>query len=44
MYNGFWLYFWIAALLIAGGTFAAITVVVAIKGGAELIAMFRSRK
>ncbi|MGH9482094.1 MAG: hypothetical protein ACRD1L_08360 [Terriglobales bacterium] len=41
MYNGFWLYFWTAALILSGAVFAAITVVVAIRGGAELIRMFR---
>lgn len=44
MYNGFWLYFWEVALIGAGAVFAGLTVVVAIKGGAELLRMFRGRR
>lgn len=43
MYSGFWLYFWTAALILAGAVFAGITLVVAVRGGAELIRMFRRR-
>ncbi len=36
-----WLDFWTAALVIAGAGFAAITLVVAVRGGAELLRLFR---
>ncbi|MGH9417811.1 MAG: hypothetical protein ACRD01_14405 [Terriglobales bacterium] len=41
MYSGFWLYFWIAALLLAGAAFLVITLIVAVRGGGELWRMFR---
>ena len=44
MYSGFWLYFWECALILAGAVFAGITVLVAVRGGAELLHMFRQPK
>lgn len=40
MYSGFWLYFWTFMLIGAGAVFAAITLLVAWKGGAEIWRMF----
>jgi|GEM_PF-4942387 len=39
--GGFWLPFWTIALIGSGAVFAGITVIVAIRGGAEVIRMFR---
>ncbi|MGH9395176.1 MAG: hypothetical protein ACRD1E_13465 [Terriglobales bacterium] len=36
-----WLGFWIVALVASGVIFAVITVLVAVRGGAEVIRMFR---
>ncbi len=36
-----WLDFWAVALVVAGAGFAAITLVVAVRGGAELLRMLR---
>ena len=37
----YWLFFWTFAALTAGSSFAAITIVVAIKGGRDLRELFR---
>jgi len=37
-----WLTFWAVTLVFTGAVFAVITVIVAVKGGAELIRMFRA--
>ncbi|HTK30182.1 MAG TPA: hypothetical protein VL309_11540 [Vicinamibacterales bacterium] len=42
-----WLWFWTACLVVAGGAFAAITVVVIVKGGPDLretLARLRQQK
>lgn len=36
-----WLQFWTIALIASGAVFAGITVIVAIRGGAEVIRMLR---
>ncbi|HUX67027.1 MAG TPA: hypothetical protein VMV31_06035 [Terriglobales bacterium] len=41
MVDTFWLDFWTAALILSGAVFAGITLVVAVRGGAELLRMFR---
>jgi len=37
----YWLFFWTFSALAAGSSFAAITIVVAIKGGRDLRDLFR---
>ncbi|HTG92700.1 MAG TPA: hypothetical protein VL866_08955 [Pyrinomonadaceae bacterium] len=37
-----WLWFWMISLLVAGSSFALITVVVTIKGAGDLKSWFRS--
>jgi len=44
MANHFWLDFWTAALILSGAVFAGITLIVAVRGGAELLRMFRHPK
>lgn len=43
-YHGIWLWIWGAFFAAATALFAGITVVVAIRGGAELRRLFRGRK
>ena len=38
----YWLFFWTFAALAAGSSFAAITIVVTIKGGRDLRDLFRN--
>lgn len=44
MVSNYWLDFWTAALILSGVVFAAITLIVAVRGGAELLRMFRRPK
>lgn len=39
--HGFWAGFWLVALLVSGAAFAAITLVVAVRGAGEMVRLFR---
>lgn len=43
MSSGLWLDFWTVCLIGAGAVFAGITLLVAWKGGAEILRMFREK-